>query len=423
MSHNPKRTRRWLIAVTAGTAVIAGAASLPALADGGAERTVDFHGYSVDVPAQWRMVDLDADPAACIRFDTPAVYFGTPGTQSDCPARVVGSTTGLLIQPLDETTAAQAGPEVTVVSHGAVPAKTASVNGQAQVAVEQAGVLVSAIGSPGIGDQTKAVLDSARLTEGGATVLLADVTHASKAAVDPIVAPGTFSGKGFDACTAQSQTTMDAWRNASPYSAVGIYVSGVNRGCSQAGLTPEWVAAQHANGWQFILTDVGLQAPCSTRYDKVISTDPATARDQGRRGAAEAVSAAQALGFGPGSAVYADIESYTGPASCTEGVLQYASGWTEGLNDAGWLGGMYSSGSSGITDLCAAAGNDAYTMPNHMWFAWWNGKADTDSGSYCPAGLFTDGQRIHQYNGNVTETYGGATVNIDRDFLDVAARE
>ncbi|MGH8882756.1 MAG: DUF1906 domain-containing protein, partial [Stackebrandtia sp.] len=195
-----------------------------------------------------------------------------------------------------------------------------------------------------------------------------------------------------------------------------------NRGCSQDGLTPDWVAAQAANGWQFILTDVGLQAPCSTRYDKLISTDPDTARQQGNDGATAAIAAAEELGFGAGSAVYADIESYDGNASCTAGVLNYVSGWTEALNEAGWLGGMYSSGSSGIQEMCAAADDSAYTLPDHMWFAWWNDSADTDSGSYCSADLFADGQRIHQYSGNVTETYGGATVNIDRDFLDVVAQ-
>jgi hypothetical protein len=420
MSRTPTRRTRWLLAATAaGTIVAAGAATLPAMADDGTQ-TIEYHGYAVDVPDSWRVVDLTANPNSCLRFDTPAVYFGSPGTESDCPAKVVGRTAGLLIQPLNKTTAAQAGEATAVVSHGAIADHTESVNGRTQVAVEQAGVLVSTIDSPGTVDQTTAVLDSARLTEGAQAATLSSVKGEPSTSADPIVAPGTFHGKGFDACTAQSQTTMDAWKSDSPYSAVGIYTSGVNRGCSQGGLTPQWVAAQHANGWQFILTDVGLQAPCSTRYDKVISTDPATARTQGRDGAAAAISAAQALGFGAGSAVYADIESYDGDSACTTGVLNYVSGWTEELNEAGWLGGMYSSGSSGVQDLCAEAGNPAYTMPDHLWFAWWNDQADTDSGQYCSGDLFADHQRIHQYTGDVSETHGGVTVSIDRDFLDVA---
>ncbi len=44
-------------------------------------------------------------------------------------------------------------------------------------------------------------------------------------------APGSLTGYGFDACQAPSQLVMDAWWEASPYSAVGIYIGGSNRVC------------------------------------------------------------------------------------------------------------------------------------------------------------------------------------------------
>ena len=51
--------------------------------------------------------------------------------------------------------------------------------------------------------------------------------------------------------------------------------------------------------------------------------------------------------------------------------ISFDSGWAEGLRAAGWLSGMY----SGVADLCANDDNDQYTMPDHLWFAWWNGDA------------------------------------------------
>ncbi|HUX72093.1 MAG TPA: hypothetical protein VMV41_16360, partial [Cellulomonadaceae bacterium] len=53
-------------------------------------RFVTFDGVRVTVPATWPVIDLRENPEACVRFDTPAVYLGSPGSQSDCPAHAVG---------------------------------------------------------------------------------------------------------------------------------------------------------------------------------------------------------------------------------------------------------------------------------------------------------------------------------------------
>ncbi|HZE38265.1 MAG TPA: DUF1906 domain-containing protein [Stackebrandtia sp.] len=423
MSRQRDRHRRaWLVtAVSAGALLAAGAVSLPVLADQLDTKQVAYHGYAIDVPDSWRVVNLDEHPNACVRFDSATVYLGTPGERSTCPARVEGRAAAIMVAPLDTTTAAGAD-SATVATTAARGAKGAtSVDGTTRLAVEDAGVMVSAVHSRSTAAQVRAALNSARLTDGAHAVRLDDVRSATpRAKADPIVAPGTLKDKAFDTCTAQSQSTMDAWRS-SPYKAVGIYISGVNRACGQDNLNADWVAKQHANGWQFVLTHHGLESPCSTRYSDVFSKDPATARQQGKDEAGKAIDAATKLGFGAGSAIYADIESYDGDATCTKAVLSFVSGWAEGLKASGWLSGMYSSGSTGIRDLCDGYGDAAYAMPSHMWFAWWNSKADTDSGSYCEGDKFADGQRIHQYAGDVTESYGGVSVNIDRDFLDVKA--
>lgn len=230
--------------------------------------------------------------------------------------------------------------------------------------------------------------------------------------------PGNYTGKGFDTCAAPSQSTMNAWRTSSPYGAVGIYISGASRSCAQPNLTATWVTNQTNNGWRLIPIELGYQAPCGTRTPKM-SSNPTTARSQGSTAANSAGDAAQALGIGAGSTIYNDIEQYPTNTSCRAAVLSFLSGWTEGLHARGYLAGMYSSGSSGIKDVCTEYNNPSYTRLDQIWIAWWNGLADTNSGSYCPATFWSDHQRLHQYAGNVTETWGGVTIRIDRNYLDV----
>jgi hypothetical protein len=151
------------------------------------------------------------------------------------------------------------------------------------------------------------------------------------------------------------------------------------------------------------------------------SYDLATARNQGWQSAEVSANAALALGIGPGSAIYSDIEAYpTGNTACREAILSYVTGWTEKLRSIGFLSGVYSSAGSGGRDLANAAGDSRWLMPDHFWFAWWNGVADTDGGSYIADGLWVNHQRLHQYRGDHNETWGGVTINIDSNFLDVA---
>lgn len=388
------------------------------------ERTVTHLGYRLDVPADWRVVDLDEDPTACLRFDRPTLYLGSPAAQQDCPSELVGRTAGLVVEPLDAVAPERITPRTTVVERGADPAAfaadAASHDGTIEIAVEDAGVLVTAAHVPATEESVRAVLADATVTDEAEPV---DAPAPAEAPVRTTAAdpqPGDFQGLGFDACTAPSQAAMDAWRAGSPFQAVGVYISGASRGCAQPNLTAGWVDAQTAAGWHLIPIDVGRQAPC-TSYTHRISTDPATARAEGVTAANESVAAASALGIPAGSVLYSDIEAYTPGGSCTTAVLNYLSGWTEGLHANGYLGGVYSSAASGIQDVAAAYHDTAYTRVDHIWFAWWNGRADTDTGSYAPAEYWADHQRLHQYVGEVTETHGGVSINIDRNYLDVGA--
>src|SRR5689334_685385 len=47
------------------------ASSTPAAPVRGGTRKVSYHGLGLDVPAAWPVVDLQADPHACVRLDRP----------------------------------------------------------------------------------------------------------------------------------------------------------------------------------------------------------------------------------------------------------------------------------------------------------------------------------------------------------------
>jgi hypothetical protein len=225
-----------------------------------------------------------------------------------------------------------------------------------------------------------------------------------------------FTGLGFDACTAPSPSSMAAWR-ASPYRAVGVYIGGVNRACSQPALTASWVDTQTAAGWHLIPTYVGLQAPTSACSSCAkLSASQATA--QGNAAAVDAVAKASGLGMGAGSPIYFDMEAYTQTASATAATLAFLEAWTEQLHQLGYVSGVYSSSGSGIEDIADQIGT-GYNLPDDLWIANWNGQAST-SDPAVPANAWTAHQRIHQYRGGHNETYGGVTINIDNNYVDAA---
>ena len=225
-----------------------------------------------------------------------------------------------------------------------------------------------------------------------------------------------FTGLGFDACSAPSSKTMAAWAD-SPYRAIGVYIGGANRACSQPNLTAAWVSAQVAAGWHLIPTYVGLQAPtgsCSSCAE--LSSSQATS--QGTAAAVDAVNQASALAIGPGSPIYFDMESYSRTASASAATLAFLEAWTNKLHALGYVSGVYSSGASGVADLVGQLGSD-YVLPDDLWVADWNEQASSSS-SYVPASAWAGHQRIHQYRGGHNETYGGATINIDNNYVDGA---
>jgi hypothetical protein len=216
------------------------------------------------------------------------------------------------------------------------------------------------------------------------------------------------TGKGFDACTAPSSQAMSAWLANSGYTSIGVYIGGSDRACAQPALTAAWVRQEAAAGWHFFPLYVGPQVS----FGEVTTHSAAS---QAVSAAQDAVAQAAALGFGSGTPIYYDMESYS--PSQTKAALTFFSSWSTELHTLGYRSAIYSSSSSGISDL-ANNYSGAYVMPDVIDDAWWNGVANT-ADPHVPAGDWASHQRVHQYSGNTTQSFGGYRINIDKDYLDV----
>jgi hypothetical protein len=235
-------------------------------------------------------------------------------------------------------------------------------------------------------------------------------------------APGSLTGYGFDTCSAPAQAVMDAWWETSPYSAVGVYIGGSNRLCKdQPELTAGWVRTQQRRGWHVLSLYVGPQASCSGYADRM-SSDLATAEQQGRAAAGDAVGVARNLGIKPGGTIYYDLEDYDiGPDDCRQAALSFLSGWTAALHAKDYDSGVYSNIAAAITSLDYAdrVASGVYKMPDDIWFAWANGHADTVADERVQSHQWDDHARIHQYLTGVAETHGGYELTIDQNWVDV----
>jgi hypothetical protein len=273
------------------------------------------------------------------------------------------------------------------------------------------------LGRPGAGQRCPAGAIGRRraiLVDPGARARAArERARASRIAPAQISAASVFAGLGFDACATPSRREMSAW-GASPYRAIGVYVGGTNRGCSQPNLTAGWVAEQVAAGWHLIPTYVGLQAPTSS-CGSCAKLSSAAATSQGTAAADDAVEDARAVAIGPGSPIYFDMESYSPGGSATTATLNFLAAWTSRLHALGYRSGVYSSGGSGVSDLVDRIGGP-YLQPDDIWVANWNGRSGS-SDPYLPSTAWP-GHRIRQYRGGHDETYGGVTINIDNDYVE-----
>jgi peptidoglycan hydrolase-like protein with peptidoglycan-binding domain len=259
------------------------------------------------------------------------------------------------------------------------------------------------------------------------------LTPSAGSAPANVATPGSLRGYGFDQCLAPTQRTMNVWLRKSPYLAVGIYISGASRACKvQPNLTPDWITTQLRNGWKLLPITLGPQAPCNPRFpryrhDRVIDNDPGKhgrfgkAYTQGGAEADKTVVAAKTLGLSPGSTMWYDLEGFDVTNSrCRKASMAFLSGWTREIHALHYVSGVYSSAGSGMVMLDRARINQptTYHLPDQIWIARWDGKANTST-SYIRSDGWRPGGRMKQYLGGHDEKWGGVTINVDRDFLDL----
>ena len=266
-----------------------------------------------------------------------------------------------------------------------------------------------------------------------ALVLSGSMLSAPAYAANPVT-PGNFRGLGFDQCEAPSQSAMSTWIKKSPFRAAGIYISGASRACKrQSNLNATWVRKQLAAGWHLMPITLGPQASCSARFPRYgRSIDPtinpssknwyAAAKAQGKLEAQRAVRAARTLGLATGSTIFYDLEAFDtrSSSSCRNSAIRFMHAWTRTLHSLRYASGYYSSAASGIRmmDDQRVKANNSITMPDQVWIADWNGKANTSS-SYIRSTGWQPYSRVKQYQGGHNETWGGVRINIDRNYLNL----
>jgi hypothetical protein len=378
------------------------AAAVGARAAGPTLRAVTYHGFTARIPSSWPVYRLTGS-RTCARFDRHALYLGVPGAQQQCPAGSAGRSEAILLEPLGLSVRA---------------ADAAAGAGLTSFVVRPAGVLVTATWRR---DERliERALGRLKLPRPPGLPPIGQIgTGASRTGAQ--AADDAYVGPGFDACAAPSVRTMQAWAAFSPYRAVGIYIGGTNAVCpagspANPNLTAGWVGEQLAAGWHLIPTYVGLQPPRVACDCARMSSNPSRASSQGADAARDAVADMVGLDLPTGSPVYLDLEPYQRTSTNTRAVLAFVSAWTSQLHASGYISGVYGSSDSAIANLASRWGT-GYPEPDDIWFAEWNGQP-TAASSYIRASDWSDQQRLHQYSGARDETYGGAGLNVDNDYV------
>ena len=394
-------------------------------------KTVRYHGIRLSVPSSWPVMRLGAQSTVCVRFNRHAVYLGEPGRDQVCPQQAIGRTEAILVSP-----ASYRGRLLTPLSRLSAATPTGSM---VRIADRRRHVVITATWG-----NRPSIIRRALGMRSLRTAMLATNGHRPQSARIPLrrghayprqtssatpATPGeVYAGLGFDVCSTPPANAMTAWGASSPYAAIGIYIGGVNAACLGGNLKASWVSAESAAGWHMLPLYVGLQAPggcCKAMSSTLTNGQYATAASQGTSAAQDAVAQAQALGIGTGNPIYYDMENYTRSTTNSGAVLAFLQAWTQQLHTSGYLSGVYSSGSSGVTDLAASWGT-TYIEPDELWTAAWDSTSPatpptSPANAYVPSGDWTCNDQLLQYYSDPTkspETYGGVSIGIDRDYVD-----
>jgi hypothetical protein len=167
-------------------------------------------------------------------------------------------------------------------------------------------------------------------------------------------------------------------------------------------------------GWTFIPTWVGPQAPC-TNFTNRFSYDVNQAFIQGKDQAYFATARLAEFGLTNsisdlgGSVVYYDLENYGTDLACREAVKAFVDGWVSHSHDLGTLAGVYGGTlcDTGLTNYL-----NITNVPDVIWPARWyyypaypyfnyDPNANVwDLGTCFPTTIWNNHQRIRQYAGD-----------------------
>jgi Domain of unknown function (DUF1906) len=222
--------------------------------------------------------------------------------------------------------------------------------------------------------------------------------------------------QGFDACGTSLSALTGSWWSKTPYYFTNVYMGGPNLSSGCTHITASWVSSLKSTGWALVPTWIDYQAPCSKSVGATFSTNTSDAWNKGGAAGNNAVATAKNLGIGPGSIIYDDIEYYQGDrgGSCDLAVAYFINNWVRTVHALGYKAGVYIAGSN-LGQLCNYAGAGQIAAPNDVWIASWNGVSSIAGVNAIPPACWVSGQRIHQWSGSAIETWGGITMNIDKD--------
>ena len=362
------------------------------------------------MPSTWPVISLSAQPQTCVTFDRHAVYLGTPSADMKCAANGAGQETGaLLVQPASAASGAATvqDPASQVIKATApgiqVTATYGTDEAQVRAVIASASLPAPTVQAPSAASAMRPSVSFAAAQPAAAAA--APTEAAQAAAAGPQAGNGI--DHGFDTCTTPSAGEMSAWRSSSPYRTIGVYIGGEDMACSQPNLTAGWISQQARAGWNFMPLYVGPEAEFGQLSSPV---------SQGINAAEDAASEAGSLGLGLGTPIYYDMEGGY-PSSDNGAVLSLLSAWTSELHRLGYESAVYSSGSAAVSLL--ASNYNSAVMPDVISDADYNGQDTVSDPEFIPAGDWASDQRVHQYNGNIEQTYGGVTLDIDQDAVDV----
>ncbi len=226
--------------------------------------------------------------------------------------------------------------------------------------------------------------------------------------------------QGFDKCSHPDLDDMQVWWDKSPYVVFNLYLGGISYACKNSSLDAVYVRQLAEQGWWFIPTWVGPQAPCSKYIYKMSYGD--AAKQEGRDEADLAYERAEDLGLFGQKIIYYDLEAYSGDTTCRNSVKKFIEGWTERLHERNSKAGGY--GASCRSYIYEWWDNDPRL--DDIWIAHWISSGYDPSATVWNAVCLDDPapmywlnhQRLRQYAGGHTETYGGVPLTIDSNVLD-----